>query len=64
MTAIRIDALFNVGEARSLTGLVINTIIDRTAEATRTVAQALDSICSGWRNALQALEQRRRRRCS
>jgi exodeoxyribonuclease VII large subunit len=43
MTAIRIDALSNVGEARSATGLAFNTVVDRTAAATRTVGQALDN---------------------
>jgi exodeoxyribonuclease VII large subunit len=43
MTAIRIDVLSNVGEARSATGLALNTVIDRTDAATRAVAQALDN---------------------
>jgi exodeoxyribonuclease VII large subunit len=43
MTAIRIDALSNIGEARSATCLALNTVVDRTAAATRTAAQALDS---------------------
>lgn len=47
MTAIRIGALSNVGEARSGTGLAFNTVVDRTAAATRTVAQALDNRMQG-----------------
>jgi exodeoxyribonuclease VII large subunit len=47
MTAIRIGALSNVGEARSGTGLAFNTVVDRTAAATRTVAQTLDNRMQG-----------------
>lgn len=42
MTAIRLDALATFGEGRAATRVALNTVIDRTAAATRTTTQRLD----------------------
>jgi exodeoxyribonuclease VII large subunit len=43
MTSIRIDALASLSEGRSETSVALNTVLDRTAAAARTAAQALDN---------------------
>jgi len=43
MTSIRIDALASLSEGRSETSVAINTVVDRTAAAARTAAQALEN---------------------
>lgn len=42
MTAMRFDALATLGEGRAVTRVALNTVLDRTAAATRTTAQAVD----------------------
>jgi exodeoxyribonuclease VII large subunit len=43
MTSIRIDALASLSEGRSETSVALNIVVDRTAAAARTAAQALDN---------------------
>lgn len=43
MTSIRIDALASVGGARAATSVENNTVIDRSAAATRAAGQAVDT---------------------